>query len=151
MKKLLCYLGILGLVFLLFLPPALRIFMNDQDEKDEEIIKSAILMCQNNGYVTSTYYENNKINMIILRKVLLSSEESETKNEVESISDLDNLLDTLKDQSTLTYKELENAKVLQIDFSIYDHKDLDLHLINNPIEAQKAYYESQGLICNIQE
>ena len=38
-----------------------------------------------------------------------------------------------------------------IDFDIYDHKELDLSLLNKSLEEEKAYYESQGLTCTVRE
>jgi len=167
MKKLLCYLGILLLLGLAVLPPALRIFLPDQDrqvvEKNES--KSALLSCKNDNYEIITNYENEKVQMLVIKKMKNNNESDleddinnqENKEEQDNLiennkeTELDIIFNSLKEASNIIYNELEDGEVIGIDFSIYDHKDLDLGKLTKSPDMQKTYYENQGLTCTIRK
>lgn len=166
MKKLLCYLGILLLLCLAILPPVLRIFMPNQGEVEEEPVlnESILLSCKNDKYETSTNYENNKVQMIAIKKIKDTNEsdliddgtrtnQENTDNVIENTeeTELDRVFNSLKNANNIIYNDLEGAEVIGIDFSIYNHEDLDLEKLTKSHEKQKTYYESQGLTCTIRK
>lgn len=150
MKKILCFLGIIGLLVLTFLPPVLRVVM--KDKKTEEVVKkeSGILFCSNLEYVINTSYQNDKIQMIVIKKIN-TIPETDSNNNLKSESELDQIFDNLKKQTDLIYNEEENGETIAIDFSVSNHDALDLSKITNNIEKQKNYYESQNLTCSIRK
>lgn len=150
MKKILCFLGIIGLLVLTFLPPVLRVVM--KDKKTEEVVKkeSGILFCSNLEYVINTSYQNDKIQMIVIKKIN-TIPETDSNNNLKSESELDQIFDNLKKQTDLIYNEEENGETIAIDFSVSDHDTLDLSKITNNIEKQKNYYESQNLTCSVRK
>lgn len=154
MKKVLCYLGIIILLGLTFLPPVLRMFLPDKDEiKEEVILKHQLLSCESDRFITRTSYENGSIQMIVIKRFLQSENlegETETSEDIPTL-ELDVIIDDLKDESTLTYNLLEDGDVLGIDFSLDNHGKLDLSQITKTIDEQKTYYESQNLTCRITE
>lgn len=148
MKKILCYLGILVLLFLLLLPPALRIFLKDKEEVEEKIVTKSILVCQNENFITTTKYEGVDIKLIAIKRTKQISEDG---SEIVYDTNLDKLIDSIKTDPTITYEENETASLITIDFDIYNHEYLDLSLITKPINDQKTYYESENLTCSIKE
>ena len=136
MKKLLCYLGILVLLFLLFLPPALRTFLKNKDATTNE---------DNNK--TNATYSGDDVLMIVLKRVI--KEESDDLVEEVSTPDkeLNELFDSIKDDQTITYNKLEDSEVIGIDFEIYKHENLKMNLITKPIKDQQQYYESLNFKC----
>ena len=156
MKKLLCYLGILVLLFLLLLPPALRIFLKDKDETitDTETKTNETLVCKNDNFTVSTNYSGDEILMIVLKRVIQERDDliDESNLESEDLIDetnkeLDELFDSIKDDETITYNEIDDSEVIGIDFDIYQHENLKLDLITKPIKEQQQYYESLNFKC----
>ena len=149
MKKILCYLGILFLFVLAFLPPALRVFLPDKGEnkKQEEIIERLVLACSSDTFITNTSYENNKIQMILVKKINQVDESGNT----EDISELGLSFADLKKQGDIVYTETDDGEVIQIDFSVSTHDKLNLENFTRGIDEQKNYYEQQGLTCTIRK
>ena len=149
MKKLLCYLGILFLLSLILFPPALRIFLPDKIEKEnEKVIENKSLYCSSDNFITNTTYEGDKINMIIMKKFnIYSDTDGEDKRLVNDA--LIDSFDTIKDDSTITYDSKDDYELISIDFSLSEHKNLDLTSFTKTIDLQKEYYEEQNLSCNI--
>ena len=149
MKKLLCYLGILVLLFLLFLPPALRTFLKDKDATTNEDNNktNATLVCKNDNFTINANYSGDDVLMIVLKRVI--KEESDDLVEEVSTPDkeLNELFDSIKDDQTITYNKLEDFEVIGIDFEIYKHENLKMNLITKPIKAQQQYYESLNFKC----
>lgn len=149
MKKILCYLGILVLLFLLFLPPALRIFLKDKETVVEEPVVKNILVCKNDDFITTTRYEGVDIKKIAIKR----NKEQDLEEGAEIVYDtnLDKIIDNIKSDPTLIYEETDEFKMITIDFEVSNHKELDLSLITKPINDQKAYYEAENLTCSIKE
>lgn len=149
MKKILCYLGILVLLFLLLLPPALRIFLKDKETVVEEPIVKNILVCKNDDFITTTRYEGVDIKTIAIKR----NKEQDLEEGAEIVYDtnLDKIIDNIKSDPTLIYEETDEFKMITIDFEVSNHKELDLSLITKPINEQKAYYEAENLTCSIKE
>ena len=149
MKKILCYLGILFLLFLLFLPPALRIFLKDKETIVEEPVVKNILVCKNDDFITTTRYEGVDIKKIAIKR----NKEQDLEEGAEMVYDtnLDKIIDNIKSDPTLIYEETDEFKMITIDFEVSNHKELDLSLITKPINDQKAYYEAENLTCSIKE
>lgn len=149
MKKILCYLGILVLLFLLFLPPALRIFLKDKETIVEEPVVKNILVCKNDDFITTTRYEGVDIKKIAIKR----NKEQDLEEGAEMVYDtnLDKIIDNIKSDPTLIYEETDEFKMITIDFEVSNHKELDLSLITKPINDQKNYYEAENLTCSIKE
>lgn len=149
MKKILCYLGILVLLFLLLLPPALRIFLKDKETVVEEPVVKNILVCKNDDFITTTRYEGVDIKEIAIKR----NKEQDLEEGAEIVYDtnLDKIIDNIKSDPTLIYEETDEFKMITIDFEVSNHKELDLSLITKPINEQKAYYEAENLTCSIKE
>lgn len=149
MKKLLCYLGILVLLFLLFLPPALRIFLKDKDATldDDSNKTNETLVCKNDSFTINANYSGDDVLMIVLKRAI--KEESDDLGEEVSapLKDLNELFDSIKEDQTITYNRLEDSEVVGIDFEIYKHENLKLNLITKPIKEQQQYYESLNFKC----
>lgn len=149
MKKLLCYLGILVLLFLLFLPPALRTFLKNKDATTNEDNNktNATLVCKNDNFTINANYSGDDVLMIVLKRVI--KEESDDLVEEVSTPDkeLNELFDSIKDDQTITYNKLEDSEVIGIDFEIYKHENLKMNLITKPIKDQQQYYESLNFKC----
>lgn len=149
MKKILCYLGILVLLFLLLLPPALRIFLKDKETVVEEPVVKNILVCKNDDFITTTRYEGVDIKKIAIKR----NKEQDLEEGAEIVYDtnLDKIIDNIKSDPTLIYEETDEFKMITIDFEVSNHKELDLSLITKPINDQKNYYEAENLTCSIKE
>lgn len=149
MKKILCYLGILVLLFLLLLPPALRIFLKDKETVVEEPVVKNILVCKNDDFITTTRYEGVDIKKIAIKR----NKEQDLEEGAEIVYDtnLDKIIDNIKSDPTLIYEETDEFKMITIDFEVSNHKELDLSLITQPINDQKNYYEAENLTCSIKE
>ena len=147
MKKLLCYLGILVLLFLLFLPPALRTFLKDKDATTNEDNNktNATLVCKNDNFTINANYSGDDVLMIVLKRVIKEEENEELVSEPDK--ELNELFDSIKDDQTITYNKLEYSEVIGIDFEIYKHENLKMNLITKPIKDQQQYYESLNFKC----
>mgnify|MGYP001130482137 FL=1 len=147
MKKLLCYLGILVLLFLLFLPPALRTFLKNKDATTNEDNNktNATLVCKNDNFTINANYSGDDVLMIVLKRVIKEEENEELVSEPDK--ELNELFDSIKDDQTITYNKLEDSEVIGIDFEIYKHENLKMNLITKPIKDQQQYYESLNFKC----
>ena len=154
MKKLLCYLGILVLFFLAFLPPVLRVFLPDKGEekKEEEIVERSVLSCSSDTFIANTSYENDKIQMVLLKKLnQVTDPENPDTEALEDTSELGLSFEDLKDEGDIVYTETNDGEVIQIDFSISTHDKLNINNLTKDIDTQKTYYEQQGLTCVIRK
>ena len=153
MKKLLCYLGILILLFLLLLPPALRIFLKDKETQVEVSVSKNILICKNDDFITTTTYEGTSIKKIIIKRNIPTIEEDDLEEDIQIVydTDIDKIIDDIKSDSTLIYEETDEYKMVTLDFEVSNYKDLNLSLITKPINDQKTYYEAENLTCSIKE
>lgn len=150
MKKLLCFLGIIILLSLVLFPPILRIILPDKDKIEEhKAIERLTLSCSNESFITSTLYDGDKITMIIMKKINSKDDEKVNKNTVGN--DLLMSFETLKDKGDIIYNQLEDGEVISIDFSVSEHKSLDLTKFKNNVENQQKYYEEQNLVCTIRK
>ena len=152
MKKLLCVFGIIGLLFLILFPPMLKILLPDVNENDKEVVevKKVSLMCTSDNFATSTTYSNDKINMIIIKKIVKSNDENldEASSEIEE-GLLPKIFNGLKDSDEINLKELEDGEAISIDFNENDHSNLDINDLTQKIENQKSFYEQEGLNCSV--
>ena len=162
MKKILCFLGIIFLLFLAFLPPVLKIVLPDIEEEKKEIVhENVILNCSNESYIANTSYQNEKVMMIIFKQLYptdsntnddqedptIENEEDTSNLEQSNIEELDEAFEDLKTESNITYNVLEDGEVIEIDFTISNHETLNLTKFTNNLADQRAYYENLGLTC----
>lgn len=162
MKKILCFLGIILLLFLAVLPPILRIILPDKMEEEKEIVhENVVLNCSNESYIANTSYQNEKVMMIIFKQLYptdsntnddqedptIENEEDTSNLEQSNIEELDEAFEDLKTESNITYNVLEDGEVIEIDFTISNHETLNLTKFTNNLADQRAYYENLGLTC----
>lgn len=161
MKKILCYFGIIVLLGLVLFPPILRIVLpNKEEDNKNEVIERIILSCSNQEYIANSSYDNDKITMIIIKKLNVSSDrETEFyQNQLNELTDttltgneLKELFESLKDKSTVVHNVLDDGEVISIDFSLSDNKELNLTSLTKNVQEQKNFYESQKLNCMIKK
>ena len=162
MKKILCFLGIILLLFLAALPPILRIILPDKMEEEKEIVhENVVLNCSNESYIANTSYQNEKVMMIIFKQLYptdsntnddqedptIENEEDTSNLEQSNIEELDEAFEDLKTESNITYNVLEDGEVIEIDFTVSNHETLNLTKFTNNLADQRAYYENLGLTC----
>ena len=162
MKKLLCFLGIILLLFLAVLPPVLRIVLPDMGEEENEVVhENVILNCSNESYIANTSYQDEKVMMIVFKQLrttdsntnddqedpTIENEEDTSNLEQSNIEELDEAFEDLKTESNITYNVLEDGEVIQIDFTVSNHETLNLTKFTNNLADQRAYYENLGLTC----
>ena len=162
MKKILCFLGIILLLFLAALPPILRIILPDKMEEEKEIVhENVVLNCSNESYIANTSYQDEKVMMIIFKQLYptdsntdddqedptIENEEDTSNLEQSNIEELDEAFEDLKTESNITYNVLEDGEVIEIDFTISNHETLNLTKFTNNLTDQRAYYENLGLTC----
>ena len=162
MKKILCFLGIILLLFLAVLPPILRIILPDKMEEEKEIVhENVVLNCSNESYIANTSYQNEKVMMIIFKQLYptdsntndnqedptIENEEDTSNLEQSNIEELDEAFEDLKTESNITYNVLEDGEVIEIDFTVSNHETLNLTKFTNNLADQRAYYENLGLTC----
>lgn len=162
MKKILCFLGIILLLFLAALPPILRIILPDKMEEEKEIVhENVVLNCSNESYIANTSYQNEKVMMIIFKQLYptdsntnddqedptIENEEDTSNLEQFNIEELDEAFEDLKTESNITYNVLEDGEVIEIDFTVSNHETLNLTKFTNNLADQRAYYENLGLTC----
>lgn len=162
MKKILCFLGIILLLFLAALPPILRIILPDMGEEENEVVhENVVLNCSNESYIANTSYQNEKVMMIIFKQLYptdsntnddqedptIENEEDTSNLEQSNIEELDEAFEDLKTESNITYNVLEDGEVIEIDFTVSNHETLNLTKFTNNLADQRAYYENLGLTC----
>lgn len=167
MKSVLCYLGILVLLVLGALPPVLRTFYHPEEEnKEDMIIESAILVCTNDNYMTTTSYEGDEVKKIAIKKIITTNLEdgenveqepnTEQKEDedikIESVkTEMDLLFDTLKENEDVVYNTVDNSEVIGLDFSISKYETVDLTNLVKSKEDQMKYFQSLDLTCSIRK
>ena len=130
MKKVLCYFGILILLGLVLMPPMLRITLPKENKEDKnEVVSSRLLSCQNEELIIKQSYENNKVKMIVIKKLLVENDEYIKSKE------LIRIFDSIKENSNITYNKLEDGEVISIDFSISEHNDLNINSMTQEISG----------------
>lgn len=162
MKKILCFLGIIFLLFLAALPPILRIILPDMGEEENEVVhENVVLNCSNESYIANTSYQDEKVMMIIFKQLYptdsntnddqedptIENEEDTSNLEQSNIEELDEAFEDLKTESNITYNVLEDGEVIEIDFTVSNHETLNLTKFTNNLADQRAYYENLGLTC----
>lgn len=162
MKKILCFLGIILLLFLAALPPILRIILPDMGEEENEVVhENVVLNCSNESYIANTSYQDEKVMMIIFKQLYptdsntnddqedptIENEEDTSNLEQSNIEELDEAFEDLKTESNITYNVLEDGEVIEIDFTVSNHETLNLTKFTNNLADQRAYYENLGLTC----
>ena len=148
----LCYFGLIILTFLLFLPPALRIFGKDlyvkEEKKKDEII---ILNCKKeNESINSTFLNGEPKNLEYLIKgnytVTTNEEEESETSEKDKEDNQNTLLVYIKPYSQVKYDE-------EKDITSYNVKTIDLKQINNypetfsTVDNQQNYFTKLNFSC----
>ena len=158
MKKILCYLAIFIILFLIILPPGLRMFLKDEkDDKKETNIENQSLYCQSQKYTILASYTNNEYQNIIIKKInkIISQNDTDSEEEIndseefefiqEENTALDELFNTLKENEELEYKQLDDGEVISIDFS----NNIVLDDAIKKFDSAKDYLEKMALKCDI--
>ena len=177
MKKVLCWLGIVLLIFLIALPPVLRIVLPAKVEEEEEVkLIRKTLSCNSKVFLSATSYENDVVKMIVIKKSFTNPNldtdtntatetdtETDTEEEVKpetepdtDIKDYENtdlakLFEEAKKDSRVVIEEVEDGEIIKIDYTVSDYSGLEIEDLNKPINDQFTYYEDNGLVCSILE
>ena len=167
MKNVLCYTGIILLLGLFLFPPILRLTLPERKEEDKKIdMNNYILSCSNQRFVINTSYEQEKIKMIVIKKIYTKEEIDRKKHLDENIENLDEqlldpdtyvtkyqeivkLYDDIKDKTTINHEISNDGEVVSIDFSVNDHKELEINKITQPLESQQKFYERLDFVCTL--
>lgn len=154
MKKLLCYLGIVFLLFLISLPPLLRYLMPPKEQiETSKVIESRILNCSDSTFVVNSIYFGDDIQRIIMKKInSVSSSEDDTDSSdfSQSRQELNDLFTKLStDNGDYTINELDDGIAISIDFVVSTHENLLLNNIKQDLDIQKVFYENANLTCEV--
>ncbi len=154
LKKLMCYISLVFLVILLFIPVVFRIvFKEKKEEKKVDVI--TVLSCESSDEsINSTFLNDEPKN--ILYQVLgnynstPSTEESEDETKDENTPNIGEkpVLKKLIHFGKLTYDEEQNISSLRVSVSDIVGS-LDYEIIFSTVNNQEAYYKMQGFSCNI--
>ena len=180
MKKVLCCLGIILLIFLIALPPVLRIVLPAKEEVKEEVkLISKTLSCDSKVFLSRTSYENDVVKTIVIKKTFTNTNldddtntdteadnENETDTDIEETppaivpdadiidfenTDLAKIFEEVKKDSRVVIEEVEDGEIIKIDFTVSDYSGLEVEDLNKTINDQFKYYEDNGLVCSILE
>ena len=147
MKKLLCYVGIIIIIVFIAFPPVLRIVLPDEEKKEIHIeIERSLLYCSSNEFLAISNYEGDDVKLINLKKMSMEEDYEYTTGE-----ELLNTFDSIKNTGDTVYNELDDGELISIDFSVSNHKDMEISNLTNSLTNEKEYYESQGLVCEIRK
>ena len=147
MKKLLCYVGIIIIIAFIAFPPVLRIVLPDEEKKEIHIeIERSLLYCSSNEFLAISNYEGDDVKLINLKKMSMEEDYEYTTGE-----ELLNTFDSIKNTGDTVYNELDDGELISIDFSVSNHKDMEISNLTNSLTNEKEYYESQGLVCEIRK
>ena len=175
MKKVLCFLGIILLIFLIALPPVLRIVLPAKVEEEEEVkLIRKTLSCNSKVFLSATSYENDVVKMIVIKKTVPNtnletdstgdtetdpnanaepSEETQPETDTEATdfenTDLAKIFEEVKKDSRVVINEVDDGEVITIDYTVSDYSGLEIEDLNQPINDQFKYYEDNGLVCSI--
>lgn len=136
MKKVLCYFLLLFFIFLMILPPLLRIFAKDYGKKpiaEETVDTTEQLSCTLNSDTLVTTYFNGKAYSLFYNVI-----HTDTETDLEKI---------IKNFATSTYNATTNITEYKINFN--ETIDSGLSNYNMPIVNQKAYYMEKGFTCSV--
>ena len=150
MKKLLCFLGIIIIIFLVLLPPMLRIFLKDKDEKSstfEVEITSYLLYCTNEEFVVINTYEEDKTTLINIKRLIQDDEEYE----YQTGSGITNFFDNIKALGDSSYQKMNDGELITINTSNFNNSNISIKNFTNEAVLQKTYYQNQGLNCEIRK
>ena len=160
MKNILSYVGIFILFGLVLLPPILRLTLPDKDKIDNQIDRSNyILSCSNERFIIYTSYEEEKVKMIVIKKIY-TQEEIENKDNINDLlnpdaivpkyKDISDLFEKIKTNKSLTFEVIDgDGEVLSIDYSVDEHKDLGVDNLIQKMSDQQKYYEKIDFTCSI--
>ena len=181
MKKVLCWLGIVLLIFLIAIPPVLRIVLPAKEEEQEEVkLIRKTLSCNSKVFLSATSYENDVVKMIVIKKTFTNTNlETDTTGDTETDTednpdtetsdetkpettpdtettdfentDLAKIFEEVKKDSRVVINEVDDGEVITIDYTVSDYSGLEIEDLNQPINDQFTYYEDNGLVCSILE
>ena len=159
LKIVFCYIGLVVLVILLFLPVAFRAFIHEKPvAKQKEII---VLSCQKlNESVSSTFLDGIPQNILYTIKgdlrdnptpdesTLPEGETQTTTAAVESddTSTDNQLMNKIKKYSEITYDEVKETTSFRLNVDIIKGTS-DYETIFNTVDNQETYYKTQGFSC----
>lgn len=167
MKNILSYIGILVLLGLVLFPPILRIVLPEKTKEEKKIDRNSyILSCSNQKFTINTSYEEEKIKMIVIKNKFTQEEIDKRKNLDENIENLDeqlldddtallkykeivDLFDEIKNKTTVTYNVMSDGEIVSIDYSVDEHKELEIDKLTQSMNRQQMYYEKLDFSCSI--
>ena len=167
MKNVLCWFGIIVLLGLVLFPPILRLVLPNKEEIEKKVERTNyVLACSNQRFIINTSYENNKVKMIIMKKLFTQQEKDKRKQIDENIENIDeqlidpdtksvkyqeinDIFEKIKNQTTIIHNVLDDGEVISIDFSILEHNELEINKMIQEINEQQLFYENIDFSCVI--
>lgn len=150
MKKILCYVAIVLLVLVIFVPPLTRIFYKEKEVVNVPKDKYSILKCTKDSYEIASSYKNSEGLNLRFKRLLTDANLESYSEEYAFESNLD-----------VAIKELTNANIDQNNEEIItyylEYKNVvadKLNALNDyrlPLEEQQKTYESKGYVCTLTE
>ena len=153
-NKVLCYIGLVLLIVLLFLPPIFRLAFK---EKPEEKVKDVVLMlsCEKANESYKSTFKNGEPQSV-LYKAVGNYEVSDTEEQpvdtttTETEVTTPQMVDKLKEYATFSYTENIDTSEFRVDI-IKLANSLDYAKIFSSLENQESYLKSIGFSCSSSE
>lgn len=167
MKNIMRYMGIIILLGLILFPPILRLTLPEKKEEEKTIDQNSyILSCSNQRFIVNTSYEEEKIKMLVLKKIYTQQEIDKRRRLDENVENLDeqlldpntvvvkyqdivDIFEDIKNKTSIKYDVVDDGEVISIDYSISDHKELEIDKLTQSMSNQQLYYEKLDFSCTI--
>lgn len=167
MKNIMRYIGIIILLGLILFPPILRLTLPEKKEEEKTIDQNSyILSCSNQRFIVNTSYEEEKIKMLVLKKIYTQQEIDKRRRLDENVENLDeqlldpntvvvkyqdivDIFEDIKNKTSIKYDVVDDGEVISIDYSISDHKELEIDKLTQSMSNQQLYYEKLDFSCTI--
>lgn len=154
MKKFFCYIALVLLVGVIAVPPLLRVFYKEDDDKVKVVDKYELLTCTKDSYSIASSYKNQEPLNIKFKYLVddpnLIEDNSQYALEYKLYSVLPNLETAQKEETTNN----DNAKMISYYIN-YDEvnqsalTELSEYRLN--LQEQKNYYLVRGYTCSVIE
>ena len=149
MKKILCYVALLLLITIIFLPPALRMFYRPENNEPKVIDTYELMNCKKGNFTIDTSYKNS--NPLNIRFSYLEEElDLDVDNEHYELElSLARLLNN-EPKINFVEKNIDDNKLLVYTLLYSEVTDTNKYSdYNLAIADQKNLYTSYGYTCNV--
>ena len=66
-----------------------------------------------------------------------------------SYKDIAKIFEDIKDKTTIVHDVSDEGETISIDFSVNDHKELEINKLTQSMDSQQKYYERLDFICTV--